>query len=73
MTQLLMRSVIVTAIALFAVTTHVFGQEKNKENQPTEDVIRVYTDVVQTDVMVFDKQGRFANGLKREDFASGKA
>jgi len=68
MTQPLMRSVIVTALALFAVTPHVLGQEKNKENQPTEDVIRVYTDVVQTDVMVFDKQGHFVNGLKPEDF-----
>ena len=69
MTQPLMRLVIVTAVALFAVTPHVFGQEKNKENQSPEDVIRVYTDLVQTDVMVFDKQGRFVNGLKREDFA----
>jgi VWFA-related protein len=69
MTQLLMRLVIVTAVVLFAVPAHVFGQEKNKENQSPEDVIRVYTDLVQTDVMVFDKQGRFVNGLKREDFA----
>lgn len=30
--------------------------------------MRVYTELVQTDVMVFDKQGRFVNGLKREDF-----
>lgn len=32
------------------------------------DVLRVYTELVQTDVMVFDKQGRFVNDLKREDF-----
>lgn len=32
------------------------------------DVVKVYTDLVQTDVMVFDKQGRFVSGLKREDF-----
>lgn len=31
-------------------------------------MIKVYTEVVQTDVMVFDKQGRFVDGLKREDF-----
>jgi VWFA-related protein len=30
--------------------------------------VRVYSDLVQTDVMVFDKDGRFVNGLKREDF-----
>src|SRR6201988_4384891 len=33
-----------------------------------DDVVRVYTELVQTDVMVFDKQGRFVNGLKRENF-----
>lgn len=32
------------------------------------DVLRVYTELVQTDVMVFDKQGNFVNDLKREDF-----
>lgn len=38
---------------------------------PTQDqteVVRVYTDLVQTDVMVFDKAGNFVNGLRREDF-----
>lgn len=32
------------------------------------EVLRVYTELVQTDVMVFDAQGRFVNGLKKEDF-----
>ena len=32
------------------------------------NVLRVYTDLVQTDVMVFDKQGRFVNDLKKEEF-----
>ncbi|MBA3354638.1 MAG: VWA domain-containing protein, partial [Pyrinomonadaceae bacterium] len=32
------------------------------------EVVRVFTDLIQTDVMVFDKQGRFADGLRREDF-----
>jgi VWFA-related protein len=36
--------------------------------QDQSDVLRVNTELVQTDVMVFDKQGRFVNGLKREDF-----
>jgi VWFA-related protein len=30
--------------------------------------LRVFTELVQTDVMVFDKQGRFVEGLKKEDF-----
>ena len=34
-----------------------------------DDVIRVDTELVQTDVMVFDKQGRFVEGLKPEQFS----
>jgi VWFA-related protein len=33
-----------------------------------DDVVRVYTELVQTDVMVFDKQGRFVNGLTKDNF-----
>ncbi|HKE60518.1 MAG TPA: VWA domain-containing protein [Pyrinomonadaceae bacterium] len=33
-----------------------------------EEVVRVYTDLVQTDVMVFDKEGRFVNGLTKDNF-----
>lgn len=40
----------------------------DSKGQGQSDVLRVYTELVQTDVMVFDKQGRFVNGLKREDF-----
>lgn len=36
--------------------------------KPQEDVVRVYTELVQTDVMVFDKSGKFVNGLKAENF-----
>jgi VWFA-related protein len=34
----------------------------------SEDVVRVYTELVQTDVMVFDKQGKFVNGLTKDNF-----
>ena len=34
-----------------------------------DDVIRVNTELVQTDVMVFDKKGQFVDGLKAEQFA----
>ncbi|HEY0077286.1 MAG TPA: VWA domain-containing protein [Pyrinomonadaceae bacterium] len=36
--------------------------------QQEEEVVRVSTELVQTDVMVFDKQGRFVDGLKPEQF-----
>ncbi len=35
---------------------------------PADDVIRVNTELVQTGVMVFDKQGHFVDGLRREQF-----
>src|SRR5215470_14723591 len=34
----------------------------------SQDVIKVDTSLVQTDVMVFDKNGRFVDGLKPEQF-----
>jgi VWFA-related protein len=41
-----------------------------------DEVVRVTTELVQTDVAVFDKQGRFVDGLRPEQFelqAGGKA
>ena len=62
--------ILVFVIGLTLPATRTFAQEGQKEKpQQPEEVIRVYTDLVQTDVTVFDKQGRFVNGLKREDFA----
>ena len=43
------------------------AQEQGSSNQKS-DVVRVNTTLVQTDVMVFDKQGGFVDGLKREQF-----
>ncbi len=40
----------------------------NSRAQDQGEVVRVYIELVQTDVTVFDKQGHFANGLRREDF-----
>src|SRR6476620_3181183 len=36
--------------------------------KPQDDVVRVYTELVQTDVMVFDKQGKFVNDLTADNF-----
>ncbi|HEX7315948.1 MAG TPA: VWA domain-containing protein [Pyrinomonadaceae bacterium] len=44
-----------------------FGQEAGG-GQADEEVVRVRAELVQTGVSVFDKQGRFVDGLKREDF-----
>src|SRR5512132_626452 len=33
-----------------------------------DEVVRVYTELVQTDVMVLDKHGKFVNGLTKDNF-----
>jgi len=62
----------ITCLLLFPAV--VFSQTK-PEQQPSppprgeaEDVIKFETSLVQTDVMVFDKDGRFVSGLKPEQF-----
>jgi hypothetical protein len=47
------------------LTPLAFTQEPQK---PAEDVIRVTTELVQTGVVVVDKQGQFVAGLKPEQF-----
>src|SRR5712675_2450804 len=45
---------------------------QTKPQKPAEeqdDVIRVNTELVQTDVMVFDKKGHFVDGLTGDQFA----
>ncbi|MBD0373531.1 MAG: VWA domain-containing protein, partial [Pyrinomonadaceae bacterium] len=44
------------------------SQPQPPEQEQTDDVIRITTELVQTDVTVLDKQGRFVDGLKKEDF-----
>ena len=40
------------------------AQTKPAPSPEQDDVIRVNTELVQTDVMVFDKKGQFVDGLK---------
>ena len=39
-----------------------------RAQEPGDEVLRVKTELVQTDLMVFDKQGRFVEGLGPEQF-----
>jgi len=56
-------------ICVFVATPCIFGQEIPEPTpKRSDEVIRVFTELVQTDVMVFDKQGKFVNGLTRENF-----
>jgi len=54
--------------SIFIFPTLVFSQTKPEPSGDTQDVIKFDTSLVQTDVMVFDKQGRFVDGLKPEQF-----
>ena len=51
------------------LATAGFGQTKPEKPAEQDEVVRVNTELVQTDVMVFDKKGHFVDGLKAEQFA----
>jgi VWFA-related protein len=50
------------------VTTAAGQTKPTRPTEEQDDVVRVDTALVQTDVMVFDKQGRFVDGLRPEQF-----
>lgn len=56
---------------LFPVLCGAFASDiiAQRPTQQAEDVIKVNTELVQTDFMVFDKTGNFVDGLKRDQFA----
>jgi VWFA-related protein len=56
------------AIFFTAVCTSALSATAQQPQNQNPDVIRVTTSLVQTDVMVFDKQGKFVDNLKREQF-----
>ncbi len=64
------RHLILVVAGLFLAVTSAMGQNPPNQPQPSpaDDVIRVNTELVQTDAMVFDKKGHFVSGLKPEQF-----
>ncbi len=44
------------------------GTQSTPPQQDADEVIRISTELVQTDARVFDKGGRFVDGLQREQF-----
>jgi len=57
------------AVACVLAVASAQAQTKPSPSPEQDDVIRVNTELVQTDVMVFDKKGHFVDGLKAEQFA----
>jgi VWFA-related protein len=60
--------VVALAVSMLAALS-VGAQTKPTPSPEQDDVIKVNTELVQTDVMVFDKKGHFVDGLKAEQFA----
>ena len=56
--------IVITILMLSMVIRVAFAQDP----RPSDDVIRITTDLVQTGVVVVDKQGKFVDGLRPEDF-----
>lgn len=65
------RTILLLALCLLAPNAHAQKKKPTPTPTPTpveEEVVRVTTELVQSDVMVFDKQGKFVNGLQPEQF-----
>jgi VWFA-related protein len=58
--------VALTLFALLFSATPLLPAQQRQEQK--DDVVRVFTELVQTDVMVFDKSGNFVKDLRPEDF-----
>ena len=63
---------VLVCLLLFAVLAAAQQTQSKPSPSPSpeqsEDVIKVYTELRQTDVMVFDSKGQFVDGLARENF-----
>ncbi len=62
---------ILTLVATFCLLVSPLRGQQQSNQQPsnqTDEVIRINTELVQTDVMVFDRRGRFVDGLQPEEF-----
>ena len=62
---------VVTAVglSLLALASTIVCQTQTQPPSPqSDDVLRINTELVQTDVMVFDRRGQFVDGLKPEQF-----
>ena len=56
----MIRQFVCIALISFLLTTTAVGQEPQ---QSPDEVLRITTELVQTGVIVVDKQGRFVEGL----------
>src|SRR6266852_1388605 len=64
----MIRSVALACACIGCAGWATFAQKPQPSPNQREEVVRVNTELVQTDVMVFSKDGAFVEGLKREQF-----
>lgn len=50
------------------VLTGILGVAQQQTTPQSDDVLRINTDLVQTDITVIDKKCHFVDGLAREQF-----
>jgi VWFA-related protein len=66
------RTAVVSLLAALCLLAPAHAQQQQQgrpaQQQDDEDVVRISSQLVQTDVMVFDKSGKFVEGLKPEQF-----
>jgi hypothetical protein len=65
-----MKALRIAVVALLLTAFSANAQQRQQQSTPqqTDDVLRIKTELVQTDVMVFDQKGRFVEGLRPEQF-----
>jgi VWFA-related protein len=62
-------AVLCLAFLLLSLVPSLRGQSQTPAPaQSADDVLRINTELVQTDVMVFDRRGQFVDGLRPEQF-----
>jgi VWFA-related protein len=64
------RLLLIALPVFFVASFSPAGAQEQRERRPVEDdgVVRIKTELVQTDVSVVDRQGRLVEGLGREQF-----
>ena len=62
------RRKLLCVVFLLSSSQVLLGQQDPAKTQSNTDVLRTNTELVQTGVSVFDKQGRFVDGLAKPDF-----